>query len=508
MKKRPSLAPIVWFIASGVTVLLLACAGRYGIFRDEFYYLMCAEHPAWGYVDHPPLAMVFLSAWKALFGASVMALRVPAALLAGMSVLGAALLAREMRGTAHAQSIAALAVGLMPGMLALGSFFSMNSFDVVFWLFAAWLVCRLCDPAGSRSYWWLLAFMIGIGLLNKYSMGFLAAGLGIGILFSPLRREVWSKRLLALLIPCVVVLPHILWQLRHGWPSLEFIKNAHNLKNVALDPLSFWLEQLLFAHPLFFPLGIIGLIGLLFSSKLRSWRPLGLAFLVIGIGLTLTNAKVYYLVPAYPMIMAAGAVVAGHWLSKLRKGKQVIAALVALLLLTAGAVTVPLAIPLLPVTGYTAYEHTLGIRPKQMEHNVAGALPQHFADRFGWPELARTVSGVASSLQAGSKKVLVLAANYGECGAINYYGLPAGIPAAVSGHNTCFLWWPADYVPDVVILVGFSRKTADKLFDSVELAATHTSRWAMPYEQDLPVWLCREPKYAWERIRKAMRFAI
>ena len=507
---RPPLSRPIWFIASAVVVLLLATAGRYGIFRDEYYYLMCADHPAWGYVDHPPLAMVFLSLWKAICGQSALALRVPPALLAGLSTLGAAALAREMRGGVAAQCLAAVTVGLMPGLLALGGFYSMNTFDIAFWVLTAWIICRLLDPAASRRWWWVLGLALGLGLLNKYSMVFLAVGLGVGVLLSPLRRELLTvRRLTGSLIVVLIVAPHLLWQVHNGWPTLEFIRNAYDLKNVAMSPGGFWSEQLLMAHPGFTPIGLVGLAALLISTRLRPWRPLGVAFVVVGGWLTVQNAKPYYLVPAYPMLMAAGAVMITHWLSRWPRARRVTVVALPVLLAGEGLIIAPVAIPLLAPAAYVGYEQTLGLRPKDMEHNEVGALPQHFADRFGWREMAQTVHAVVAALPpAEQARCLVVAGNYGECGAINYWGLPEGVPPAVSGHNSCFAWWPADQEADVVVALGISRERLESMFSSIEVGAVHRAPLAMPYESELPIWVCRGWKMPPAAAREAARFAI
>lgn len=511
LDSRPSLSRAAVAAAAGVALLLLAGAGRYGVFRDELYYLMCADHPAWGYVDHPPLAMVFLTAWKAIFGASQLALRVPPALLAGGAALGTALLAREMRGGAAAQALAAVVVGLMPGVLALGAFYSMNAFDVAFWIAVAWIVCRLLDPAADRRWWWALGAAFGLGLLNKYSLGFLGAGLGAGILLSPLRRDLPSRpALLGVLIGLLLVAPHVAWQARHGWPSIEFIRNAYSLKNVALSPAGFWNEQLLLGHPAFAPVWLAGLAALLASRRLRLWRPLGVAFVVVGLWLTLARAKPYYLVPAYPMVVAAGAVTIAGWLAgRHRRAARAFAVALPIVLALAGLAIAPLAVPLLPPRTYVAYEQALGLRPRNMERSAVGALPQHFADRFGWEELARTVREVVAALPAAEQpRTLVIADNYGECGAVNRWGLPDGVPPAVSGHNSCWQWWPADLRPEVAVLVGFSREEAERVFASVELGAVHRSEWAMPYEGELPIWVCRGWKVDPAVARELARFAI
>jgi hypothetical protein len=507
---RPPLSRLVYLVAGATALLLLSTAGRYGIFRDEYYYLMCAAHPAWGYVDHPPLAMIFLALWDAAFGASVVALRVPPALLCGAAAWGAALLAREMRGGSASQVVAAVAVGLMPGCLALGSFYSMNAFDVVFWILALWIACRLVDPAGNRRWWWGLGLAVGFGLLNKYSMLFLAAGLGVGILLSPLRRELLTRnRLVGSLIVFLILLPHLVWQVQHGWPTAEFIRNAHDLKNVAMSPTGFWGEQMLLTHPGFTPVWVTGLVGLLFAPRLRRWRPLGVAFVVVAVWLTFSSAKPYYMIPAYPTLMAAGAVLIIDWLRRWRRLSRVVGVGLPILLVMEGMVIAPLAIPILAPAAYISYEQALGLRPKNTEHNVVGALPQHFADRFGWEGLAQTVQDVIAALpDAERQHVLVVTGNYGECGAINYWGLPEGVRPAVSGHNSCNYWWPADFVPEVVVFVGVPRERALHWFHRVELGGTHRSEWAMPFESELPIWIGREWKGDPAAAREEARLAI
>jgi hypothetical protein len=348
---------------------------------------------------------------------------------------------------------------------------------------------------------------VGLGLLNKYSMLFLAVGLGIGLLLSPLCRELLSRRKVAgSLVAILLVAPHLTWQFANGWPTLEFIRNAHEFKNMAMSPETFWGEQLLLAHPAYLPVWLSGFVGLLFLPHLRPWRPLGVAFLVVAAGLTFSHAKPYYLAAAYPVLMAAGAVMITFWLSRLRRVARVTAVALPLLLAAAGLAIAPLAIPLLSPRDFVSWTQTLGLSPRNAERNTVGALPQHFADRFGWEELANTVRGVTESLTPEQRAgCLVVAGNYGECGALNYWGLADGVPPAVSGHNSCYDWWPADYVPELVVVVGVSRARLEEIFADIEVAAVHRADLAMPYESELTVWLCRDwlvdPAAARERAR-------
>src|SRR5262250_423666 len=203
--------------ATAVVAVQLATGWRYGLFRDELYYLACASHRDWGYVDHPPLSIVVLAGVRALLGDSLLALRIVPALLLGLLVWLTARLAREMGGGRFAQSVAGLAVAISPQYLALTGFYSMNAFDLVFWALGALVVARLVRSDDVRL-WRLLGVVIGLGLLNKISMLLFALGLAVAVLLTPLRRhvvqrELWEGVALALLLAS----PYLLWQLRHEW---------------------------------------------------------------------------------------------------------------------------------------------------------------------------------------------------------------------------------------------------------------------------------------------------
>jgi hypothetical protein len=503
---RPPLARWAWLVGAGVVALQLACAGRYGIFRDELYYLMCARHLAWGYVDQPPLSIALLAGWKALFGEGVFALRVVPALANGWVALGTALLVREMRGGTAAQTLAAVAAGLMPATLAVSGFYSMNALDIGFWVAAALVVCRLLDD-GDRRWWWALGLVFGLGVLNKYSLVFLGVGLGVGILLSPLRRELLHRPCLSMApIAALLVAPHLAWQISHGWPTREFMHNVLTQKNAALGAAGFWHEQLLMAHPFYLPLWVLGLVGLLFLRRLRRWRPLGVAFMVVGVWLSTRNSKPYYLAPAYPMLLAAGSVLVFAWTNARPRLRRSLAVGLPALAAAGGLAIAPLAIPLLAPQQFVAYEQALGLRPRAMEHNELGELPQHFADRFGWRELAVAVAGVHAALpDADQARCLVVTGNYGECGALNYYGPELGLPGAVSGHNSCWTWWPQDGNWSVVLAVGGSRERLQRMFASVEAGAVSHAALAMPYERDLTVWICREPRVDLAILRRQAR---
>ena len=480
----------VFVTALAVVALHLATGWRYGLFRDELYYLACARHLDWGYVDHPPLSIVVLAGVRGLLGDGLLAVRLVPTLLFGLLVWLAAQLARELGGGRFAQSLAALAVATAPEYLALTGFYSMNAFDLVFWAVAALLVARLARTDDVRL-WRPLGLVIGVGLLNKVSVLFFAFGLAIAVLVTPfrrhlVRRELWEGVLLALLL----LSPYVLWQLRHEWATLEFMRNAARYKNVALSPLRFATAQILDLHPLNAPLWLMGLGWLLFGSTGRRFRALAIVFIVTFVVLAAQHSKPYYLSPAFPMLLAAGALVVEGF-SERRSWRWVRPAWLVVLAL-GGAMTAPFAVPVLPVEALIAYQRALGIAPTPSERNPLGALDQHFADRFGWEELTREVARIYGALPAEERaKVRIVTRNYGEAGAIDYYGRSYGLPAAVSQHNNYYLWGPGPGSAEILIMVGWSGKELAGYFSHVEVAGRVDAPYAIPFETRWPIHLCR-----------------
>lgn len=345
--------------------------------------------------------------------------------------------------------------------------------------------------------------MIGVGLLNKISVLFFAFGLAVAVLVTPLRRhlarrELWEGVLLAL----VLFSPYVLWQQRHDWATLEFVRNASRYKNVALSPLSFATAQILDLHPVNAPLWLMGLVWLLLGSRGRRFRALGIVFVATFAVLAVQHSKPYYLGPAFPMLLAAGALVVEGFTGA-RPWRWVRPALL-VVLATAGALTAPLAIPVLPVETLIAYQRVLGVAPTPGENSRLGPLSQHFADRFGWQELTSEVARIYGALPAEERmKAKIVTRNYGEAAAIDYYGRHYGLPASVSQHNNYYLWGPGPDAASVWIMVGWRTEDLASSFAQVDVAGRVESPHAMPSETRWPIHLCRGLKVpldeAWRR---------
>jgi hypothetical protein len=472
----------------------IVTVGTYGLFRDEFYYIACSERLAWGYVDHPPLSIALLALARGILGGdSVWALRLPVALAGGATVFLGGLLARELGGGRFAQWIAALACLLMPFLLGVSTFHSMNGIEPLIWLGAALIVARLVNR-GDPRLWLAFGVVAGVGLLNKLTMGLFALGIVVGLLFTARRGDLWSGWLwLGGAAAALLFLPHVLWQIANDFPTAEFVRAAAERKIALMSPGQFLAAQLLYAGPLAAPIWLAGVGWLLFARGGRPYRLLGVAYVLMLALLIAQQGKAYYLAPAYPILFAGGGVA----LEKVsaRQGWRWLRPVLTLPVAVGGALTMPLVVPLLRPETLVRYTDRLGIQAPREERLQRVELAQHFADRFGWENMVATVARVHRSLPPEDRaRAAIFAGNYGEAGAIDFFGPRHGLPKALSGHNSYWLWGPGDANGEVVISVGVARERLTQMFDEVTQVETIVSPYAMAHETNLPVHVSRRPK--------------
>ena len=258
---------LVLYIAAAKLLVQLLTAGRYGIFRDELYYLACSEHLAWGYVDQPPLIALIVWFVRRAFGESLIGLRLLPALAGAALVWMSGQLAREMGGRRFAQALAALATFAVPIFLVFHHWLTMNAFEPLIWLGAAWCVVRAGNSRQAR-YWLWFGVLIGLGMETKYSVIFFAFAIVIGLLLTSQRRFLTSKWIwLGALAAYLIFLPNLLWLINHNFPFLELMENIRESgRDVARGPLAFVLDQAMIMNPILAPLWIGGL-GWLFIGK-------------------------------------------------------------------------------------------------------------------------------------------------------------------------------------------------------------------------------------------------
>ncbi|HEY6325561.1 MAG TPA: glycosyltransferase family 39 protein, partial [Candidatus Cybelea sp.] len=414
--------------AAALATLIVHLAGNphYGFFRDELYFIICGFHPAWGYVDQPPVAPL-LAAGSQLFGHSLFLLRAIPALFAAASVYTTCLLAVELGGGAFAGFFAALVAAVTPVLMDFGTKLTTDTVGLLLWPLMALLVLRIVKGADPR--WWLaVGALLGIGLESKYSVVFFAVGVVVGLLLVPQRRSLLTPWFLGgMLVAGVLVAPNFAWQAAHGYPMWTLLLHAGEYKDATLTPLQYVATQVLITHPLLAPVWIVGLVALLRRSDARF---LGLAYLLVIAQMIALHGKHYYSGDVYPIPIAAGAVAIEAWTRRAVGWRTLLAAYA----FAAGVALVPLLMPVLPERSMASYDG-IAQRAFAREANLAraertdiGSLPPDWGDMHGWPQLAAAVARVYRSLPPARRAhAAILASNYGEAAAIDFFGPQYGL---------------------------------------------------------------------------------
>jgi 4-amino-4-deoxy-L-arabinose transferase-like glycosyltransferase len=487
---RDPLAIVFVFCLLKIFIWLLTGA-NYGYFRDELYYLACADHLAWGYPDHAPLSIFLAWSSRAVFGDSLYAIHIFPTLAGVLKIILTGLIVREFDGRHLAMLLACLCVWIAPIYLGTDLLMSMNVYEPVFWmgcvLSYSWAVKR-DDP----RYWLMFGAFAGLGLMNKHSTVFFGIAFVLGLLFTRDRRVFAGKYIwLAAVVAFLLFLPNLIWQYQNNWATLELLRNVQSSgKNVSLSPLEFVWQQIFILLPLTAPIWLAGIWYFLFDNAGKRFRTLGIAYLVV-IGLMIIfKAKNYYLAPVYPMLFGAGAVFWEYLLDRLRFGKMIAYVYITIIVIS-GFVCLPIAVPMLPVETFLRYQDAVGITPPKTEVSFDSPLPQHFADRFGWEEMTEATANVYNSLSSEERqRAAIYGDNYGDAGAIDFFGGKYGLPKAISGHQSYFMWGPRDYDGSVVIILGEQKEDAAKSCKSVEEREHVGHPYAMSYEH-FNILICR-----------------
>ena len=519
------------FVAGGMLIVVaIALAkllfhiyfnNRYGYFRDEFDYIACGDHPAWGYVDQPPLIPFLIHLSRALFGDSLRAIRFFPALASSLLVVQTAILAREFGGRRFALLLTAVTILIAPQYLSNGSLLGTNCLEPNLWMGCAYFAILAIKRAGTEKalqYWLWFGVVAGLGLQEKYSIAVFGFGMVIGLLLTAqrrifLNRWIWLGGLLAFLI----FLPNLLWNLHYHWPFLELMHNIRAEGRDVILPLpQYFLQQTLLVHPFTAPVWVAGLFALLFSGRLRPYRALGWCYVVCFTVFFVLHGKNYYLAPAYPMLLAAGAVVIESAIEgrepsgeeRPRSRRAWLKPVMMIILLASGAHLAPIVVPVLSPEAFQAYTKSLPFKLPVMEHSHARAtLPQWYADQFGWEEIVAETAQAWNRIPLDDRKDCgIFAQDYGQAGAIDFLGRRYGLPPALSGHQTWFLWGPRSYSGNCMIVLDDTRERLEELWDHVDYIGKSADN---PYalEKQIDVFICRGAKFGtlaqlWPKLKR------
>jgi len=483
----------IW--CTGLALLIyLACAtliahvltgGRYGFHRDELATLDDARHLAWGYVAYPPLTPFFARVSLGIFGTSLTGFRFFAALADSFAIVLTGLIAREMGGARGAQLMAASAV--VPFALGAGTLMQYVSFDYLAWVACAYSLVRLCNSDDPR--WWIpIGACIGFGMLTKYTMLVCVVGVVIGISVTDLRQHFRSRWLwIGVVCSLLIFLPNFIWQVDHGFVSLDFLKHIHE-RDVRIgrtrDFLPDQLKLTLFA----LPLAVSGLYFCFFSQHSRQFRAVGWLYIVPFAFFLVMQGRGYYLEPAYPVLFAGGSVAVERFFARWRqRWAHKTQALLWGGLVTNISLAAAFMLPLAPINSPW--------------WRVALKINSDFAEEIGWRELVETVAQIRVSLPPNERvRVAILTGNYGEAGAVNLYGPGHGLPTAISGINS---FWERGYgnpPPETLIVLGLSRTFLEQHFESCEVAGHLENRYGVANEETTnhsEVFVCRRLLGSW-----------
>lgn len=489
---------------------------NYGYFRDELYFLACGEHLAWGYPDHAPMVALMARASRFLLGDSLFAIRFFPAVAGAVKIFLTAVLVKEFGGRAFAAFLACLCVLCAPIFITIDNLLSMNSLEPVFWMLPVYFAVKAIkgtSPRVSKSgefeletqnsapgprhslNWLFFGLFAGLGLMNKHSMLFFGFAIFVGLLSTNARKVFLDKYFwLGGAIAFSIFLPNIIWEFQNDFATLELLQNVRRSgKNVEMSPLRFFVSQILGMFPTAFPVWLAGIYFLIFDKNGKRFRFLGIAYIVLLALMIYLKAKDYYLAPVYPMLFAAGAVWFEQITEKIRTLRFVRYAL-PLLIFVPFIFIAPVGLPVLPVAKLIAYQNALGIKPPKSEVGHEGVLQQIYGDQFGWREMVEKTAQVYNSLPPEEReKAGIFASNYGEAGAIDFFGGQYDLPKAISPHQSYFLWGPREYTGDVLILLGSKKADAEKACESVEEAAQVNHPYAMA-EEKFTILICRKTK--------------
>ncbi len=460
-------------------------AGNYGYFRDELYYIVSGtQHLSLGYVDFPPFIAYVAALLNVISKDSLVSIHVVPALNEALLVFVSGIIARELGGGKKAQVLAAVSTFLSLDFLAFGSILTPDSFDSLWWSLLAYLIIRIIRRKEPKL-WIFAGMVVGIALLTKLTIFFFVAALFISFLAIPSSREYLHSKWIPVggLISIIFILPMIYWNATNGWPMIQFYESFRGDFSGG-GPLNFAFSQVAGISFLNVPIFLIGLYFYLRSEVGNQLRAIGLSYVILYVFMTILSMKVYYLMPAYPMLYAGGAILIEKG-SISKKGmlrrfgsKPFIASLIIVAMLLAPVV--------IPVLSPSTMMRTYGTADYQTV----------LADKYGWSMMVSNLSQAYNTLPASVRnQACIFTSNYGEASAVNFLGTHLGLPKAISGHNNYYIWGPDSCNGQVLITIGVSLSTMQRAYKNVTTLATLTCQYCISYEQILPVYLCTNPNF-------------
>jgi hypothetical protein len=478
-----------------LTVIGLTGSWTYGFHRDELNFIYNAMNLDWGYVEYPPLTPFIARGIIAVFGVSPIALKFTAALVMAIAVWLTGVMARSLGGGRPAQALAMACTAAAPLGITNTRFFSYQTFDLLWWVLAAYLIIKLVQTNDPR--WWLaVGAVLGLGVMTKYSIPFLVAGIAAGVILTPLRSHLKSPWLWAgAVLAGVIFLPNIIWMAQNNWITLEFqsVTRARNMEMGRTD--NFLLQQLYSCtNPATVPLWLGALYVLFLKPEGKPYRILGWIYLVTLLLFLDAHGRFYYMAGAYPMLFAVGA---SLWMrfpaekglslrqiwNRLDTGSRIFYPSLVIL----GLFFTFTLLPFTPVdSAWWRFDSDLN---------------PEIREEIGWPEQVKEVARIYNALPETEKsQTAVFGGNYGEAGALYLYGPGFNLPAPISGINTFWLKGYGNPPPETLIIVGANKEDVERAFSDCVLSGHTPNPHDISNEEtrDHPdIFTCKNLRFTW-----------
>ena len=502
----PSSIDLVILIAAAVKFALhMYIAPGYGFFADEFYTIALSKHLAFGYVDLPPLVPALVALSRALLGESLFALHIFPALAGSLTLVFVCLIAKEFGGKSFAVAVSALGFIIVPIWLSLDSIFCYDSIDQMVLASFLYVLVRFLRT-GDRRLWILLGAIAGIACNTKMTILFLGPGFLLALLVSKYRRDLltpwpWLGGALCL----VMVTPYLLWQSANHWPTLEYWTSYGTARLYQASLPQYLTNLFLYMNPLLLPLWIVGLYRIFRPINGVNYGFLGLMFLSTLALMFQLHAASRMLPELFIPLLAAGAAFVEEMLAQ-TKWRILLRAVVSVYLLVGGILAFPLSLPILPFDQVLVLvEKYKSLYPPMKEFNgSAVSAAEILSGRIGWGEAVREVARVYDDLPAEERAVAGIYTDwYPDAGAIDQLGPQYGLPHAVSGSLTYYLWGPG-YSWEVMILLTNRTNNMSVFFEECELKTVienEPNRFMFSHH----IFVCRKPKVSADTIWSSVK---
>ena len=483
-------------VAAGIVLLHVAVnlTTPYGFQRDEFLYFGMGQHLQFWRMDFPPFIAVVANVSRSILGESAAAMRFVSALAAAAMAYAVISVARRLGGRAYAQLLTAACLLTSPLFLRAGSLYQPVVFDQLWWTLGLYSIVRL-QESGDRRWWLALGLVGGIGLLTKFSIAFFGFSVLVALLVTRERRTLLTPwPWLALALALVLGSPSLVGQLRLGFPVVGQLHDLQAVQLARVTPFDFTLGQFLLTGPAFL-IAVAGVAALLASPHRAHLRVVGWTALAAFATLLLLHGKHYYLGPIYPVLFGIGAVVVERsWTGARGRALRVVAMATPCAF---GLAVLPIGLPFLPPPRMEAYVRAIGLTDVVNRTNTGRILrlPQDYADMLGWEERVAAVARAYRALDPVRRaQAVIMADNWGEAGALDFYGPRYGLPGVVSSSGSYWFFGPGSKPGTVVVIIGEKEASLRRYCNRVTVAERITNDWTVPEEQDLSVLVCEGPR--------------